>query len=133
MKVLSIQEPYASLIKEGVKVIETRSWKTKYRGELYIHTSKKKVSEDDKCIRLLKDKNLKYGCIIFKCKLTDCRYMTEKLINDIRESNKAEYECGIYKEGRYAWYLTDIEVLKEPIYVNGHLGIWNYIEEENVK
>lgn len=36
MKVLSLTEPYATLIKEGKKKVETRSWKTSYRGELYI-------------------------------------------------------------------------------------------------
>ena len=43
MKVLSLIEPWATLIKEGKKVIETRSWKTSYRGELYIHASSKKI------------------------------------------------------------------------------------------
>jgi len=42
MKVLSIIEPWATLIKEKKKYIETRTWKTSYRGELYIHVSKKK-------------------------------------------------------------------------------------------
>lgn len=40
MKVLTIKEPFASLIKDKKKFIETRSWKTKYRGELYIHAGK---------------------------------------------------------------------------------------------
>ena len=30
MKVLSLTEPYATLIKEGKKKVETRSWKTSY-------------------------------------------------------------------------------------------------------
>ena len=33
MKALTIKEPYATLIRDGVKRIETRSWKTNYRGE----------------------------------------------------------------------------------------------------
>lgn len=33
MKVLILIEPYATLIKK--KFVETRSWKTEYRGELY--------------------------------------------------------------------------------------------------
>ena len=32
MKALTIREPFASLIKEGYKKYETRSFKTKYRG-----------------------------------------------------------------------------------------------------
>ena len=37
MKVISIQEPYATLISLGKKQIETRSWNTNYRGEIYIY------------------------------------------------------------------------------------------------
>ena len=45
MKALTIREPFASLIKEGYKKYETRSFKTNYRGELYIHAGKAKVKE----------------------------------------------------------------------------------------
>ena len=45
MKVISLLEPWASLVKEEVKTIETRSWQTKYRGELYIHASKRKLTK----------------------------------------------------------------------------------------
>ena len=37
MKVLSITEPFATLIKNKKKFIETRSWKTNYRGKILIH------------------------------------------------------------------------------------------------
>lgn len=47
MKVISLLEPWASLIKENVKYIETRSWKTNYRGELYIHSSKRKLTKNN--------------------------------------------------------------------------------------
>ena len=46
MKVLSIKEPFASLIMNKKKRIETRSWKTNYRGEIYIHASKSKMNKD---------------------------------------------------------------------------------------
>lgn len=45
MKVLSLTEPYATLIKEGYKKIETRSFKTNYRGKLYIHALKTSISK----------------------------------------------------------------------------------------
>ena len=47
MKVLSLTEPFATLIKEGKKKIETRSWQTNYRGELYIHASMTKPAKSD--------------------------------------------------------------------------------------
>lgn len=131
MKVLSLIEPWGSLIKEKVKYIETRSWKTNYRGELYIHTSAKKISKKDERIQnlfnLLQDKNIKYGYIIAKCKLVDCIYMDEEFVNKIKKENPTEYMCGEYSVGRYAWILEDIKEIA-PIQAKGHLGIWNYEE-----
>lgn len=129
MKVLSIKEPFASLIKERIKTVETRSWKTKYRGEIYIHASLKKINIKDerikKLLELLPNKDMQYGHIICKCNLIDCIYMDEDYVNNIKK-NKQEYLCGHYEVGRYGWVLELIEVLKEPIPAKGHLGIWNY-------
>lgn len=99
VKVLSLREPFASLIKEKIKYVETRSWKTNYRGELYIHASLKKVGNKDERINtlmsMLKVNKFKYGYVIAKCKLVDCVYMDEEYIENIRE-NKTEYLCGHY-------------------------------------
>ena len=48
MKVLSIKEPYATLLMKKIKHIETRSWKTNYRGEIYIHVSGKTLEKQAK-------------------------------------------------------------------------------------
>ena len=48
MKVLSIKEPFATLIMDKDKMIETRSFKTNYRGELYIHASLGNVNIKEK-------------------------------------------------------------------------------------
>ena len=39
-RVLTVRQPWASLIALGVKTIETRSWRTDYRGPLVIHAGK---------------------------------------------------------------------------------------------
>lgn len=130
MRVLSIKEPFASLICEGIKHIETRSWKTNYRGEIYIHASLAKVPKNDERInclmKMLNDKELSMGKIICKCKLVDCVYMTEEYIKDMRENNEIEYLCGHYEVGRYSWILEDVEALDEKIEAKGRLGIWHY-------
>ncbi len=129
MKVVSIIEPWASLIKEKVKYIETRSWKTNYRGKIYIHASLKKVPKKDErinnLINLLNNKDFKYGHIIAEATLVDCIYMDEEFLSKIKENNQ-EYICGEYSPGRYAWVLKDIKELKKPIPAKGNLGIWNY-------
>ena len=129
MKVLSLTEPYATLIKNGIKTIETRSWKTSYRGRLYIHASSTKIPkayrENQALMSLVNNKELSYGNIICSCDLVDCIEMTDEFIDDIRKNNN-EYVTGIYAKGRYAWILKNIEILDNPIKAKGHLGIWNY-------
>lgn len=127
MKVLSIKEPFATLIKEKIKKIETRSWKTNYRGELYIHASLTKSNYQDRVelMNIVNKFEMSYGNIICKCKLVDCKYMDEKFVKEIK-NNHQEYICGEYKVGRYAWILDDIEILEHPIEAKGKLGIWNY-------
>ena len=111
MKVLSLTEPYATLIKEKKKLVETRSWKTSYRGELYIHASSTAIPKDWKndkeLMALVNNIPLNFGNIICKCNLVDCIYMTKEYVENMKINNHQEYICGIY----------------------GHLSIWNYEEE----
>jgi len=133
MKVLSIQEPFASLIKENKKTIETRSWKTSYRGELYIHASITKSdlnTKNETFLKLISTLPITPGHIICKCQLIDCVYMTEEYIENMKKNNYQEYICGYYEEGRYAWILEKIEPLKDPIPAKGKLNIWNFEKKE---
>ena len=129
MKVLSIIEPWATLIASKQKYIETRSWKTSYRGELYIHASKKLIYKKDEKIqellKLLPTQEMNYGKIICKCELVDCIYMDEKFINEIKQ-NQQEYICGYYKIGRFAWILEKMELIQPKIEAKGKLNIWNF-------
>ena len=78
MKVLTIKQPFASLIAEGYKIYEFRSWKTKYRGELLIHAG---LGVDKEAMKRFEYLNLDYpkGKIIAKCNLTDCLLVDDKL------------------------------------------------------
>ena len=101
MKVLSLTEPYATLIKKGVKTIETRSWKTNYRGKLYIHASSTRIPREYKANRelmsLVDIEELSYGNIICCCELADCILMTAPFIEEIQK-NRNELEYGILIE-----------------------------------
>ena len=126
MKVLSIKEPFATLIKDGVKIYETRSWKTNYRGEIYIHASLSlsKSERVESANKYLKSE-IKPGFILCKCELVDCIPMTDEFIKYINKET-SEYDYGLYSEGRYAWKLRVLKVLEKPIPAKGKLGIWNY-------
>ena len=129
MKVLTIREPFATLIKNKIKYIETRTWKTNYRGEIYIHAGVAKISKEIKSRKglseLYNEEELKYGYILCKCNLIDCIYMSEEFIKEEKEKNPNNFIAGRYEVGRYAWVLDNVEVIK-PIKAKGQLGIWNY-------
>ena len=125
MKVLTVKQPFASLIVSGYKVYEFRSWKTKYRGELYIHAGK---GIDKKRMEMVKDYNLDYkaGYIIGKVNLVDCIFVDEKMSEELRKLNPKVYTHDY--TGYYAWKLEDATLIDNPIEANGKLSIWNYEE-----
>lgn len=133
MKVLSLTEPFATLISSGKKCIETRSWKTNYRGPLYIHVSQTKMNEADVNRRglydILGDATFSFGYILCECELVDCVYMTEEYVEDMKKNHYQEYLCGEYKVGRYAWVLENVKPLLKPIPAKGQLNIWNYYQD----
>ena len=102
MKVLTIKQPWASLIIEGYKRFEFRSWKTNYRGELLIHAGK---SIDKEAYERLKGylKEMPLGKIIGKVELVDCIRTTPEFFRErVKEENKDIYQKSIFKE-EYAW------------------------------
>lgn len=44
MKTITIKQPWASLIVEGIKDVENRTWKTNFRGRILIHAGIEKTS-----------------------------------------------------------------------------------------
>lgn len=124
MKALTIKEPWASLIINGYKKYEFRSWRTKYRGKILIHAGLS--LEKDNAIKF-KEYNLDYtlGAIIGEATLVDCIYVDEELNNKLLDINPLVY--GISKHTRkYAWKLDNIIKYEKPIYCKGKLGLWNY-------
>lgn len=124
MKVLTIKEPWASLIISGYKEYEFRSWKTNYRGKILIHSGLS--LERDNALKF-KDYNLNYGRgeIIGEAILTDCIPVTKKFEDDLYKINPLVY--GKSEHTRvYAWRLENIVMYEKRIPCRGKLGLWNY-------
>ena len=124
MKVLTIKEPWASLIIEKYKEYEFRSWKTNYRGKILIHAG---LSFEKDMANRFKEYNLDYKCgyIIGEAELVDCIKVDEKLNNYLKELNPLVYARSNHVEN-YAWKLENIKKYDKPIPVKGKLGLWNY-------
>lgn len=124
MKVLTIKQPWATLIMSGLKEYEFRGWKTKYRGKILIHAGKsleKEYAEKFKCY------NFEYplGVILGEATLVDCVKVDENFNNELRNINPLVYGRSNHVEN-YAWKLEDVVIYEDPIPVKGQLGLWNY-------
>lgn len=121
MKALTIKEPWASLIVQGFKKYEFRSWKTNYRGKILIHAGLSKEN-----IEKFNNYNLDIssGEIVGEAYITDCILVDEKFDKALREIDSNVY-CSNHV-GLYAFKLEKIAKYDKKIKVKGRLGLWNY-------
>ena len=125
MKVLTIKQPWATLIMQGDKRFEFRSWKTKYRGELLIHAGKGIDKKSALRLRKYLPDELPAGKILGKVRLVDCIKCDEEFKNMCLKENKDVYAKSPFDE-TYAWKLDNVEVFEEPIEAKGKLSFWEY-------
>ena len=150
MKAITLWDPWASLIALGEKKIETRSWKTDYRGPLAIHAAKRpmdKIVWYEPFYSALSPMRLDHelpsmirrypGCIIATCNLVGCYPIIQEdtdceiAIADAGDHHIViagnEYYFGDYTPRRYAWMLSDIKAIV-PIPAKGFQRLWNWDE-----
>ncbi|MCP1133406.1 ASCH domain-containing protein [Paenibacillus polysaccharolyticus] len=144
MKVLSMIQPWATLLVQGETLYETRSWKTRYRGLLAIHASQKvdKQACKSELIRSLLAKNgyteqsLPTGVILATCELTNCYQVidanhTSAILDCGKVVTGEDFLLGDYSPGYFAWEIAGFRLLKHYIPTKGKLGLWEHpIDEE---
>ncbi len=101
MKALSLKEPWASLVLNGKKTIETRVWRTNYRGRLLLCASKNPKSDIS-------------GKAFATANLVEIRPMQKK------DEKKAC--CRLY-DGAYAWIISEVTPIKQ-FEIKGQLGLF---------
>lgn len=134
MKGLTLHPPWAYLVPDP-KLIETRSWSTRYRGWLAIHVGRSWHEDGRRFAR---------------------QVVVETLLRIVRETGWSELPLGVivavgriagvipterfrvpadqapfgdYGPGRYAWVLDGCRRLREPIDCPGKQGLWEVPEE----
>ena len=126
MKTLTINQPFATLIVEGLKEYEFRTWKTNYRGEILIHAGK---GVDKKAMKKYEYLGLEYpkGCIIGKATITDCIKIDDNARKILKEKNSIIYSNIIDNKdwNGYGLKLENVEKL-ENIEVCGKLSFWEF-------
>ena len=125
MKVLTIKQPWATLIMQGNKRYEFRSWQTKYRWELLIHAGKEIDKEAMKRLSKYLPKELPVEKILGKVTLVDCIKMSPEFKELLLKENRDIYTKSSFQEN-YGWQVLDVEVFEKQIEVKGHLSLWDY-------
>src|SRR5579864_9472253 len=131
MKALSLTQPWASAIALGLKQWETRSWPTKFRGQVCIHAAKGYPNYAKEFAEEKRMSDLPLGVIICVADLVGCEKTevvlgsNEGLYQANRIISKQEEEWGDYSDGRYAFQLENIKVLKIPVIAKGALNFWS--------
>jgi hypothetical protein len=133
MKALSLWQPWAVYIAAGMKRFETRSWPTDYRGPLAIHAAKRPMAEEDHELlgeyplpEPFRSRPLVFGAVVAVCQLVDVVRMDEQLCHDMDIREGREFDLGGWEPGRYAWALASVEPLREPVFVRGAQGLWEW-------
>ena len=138
----------------GSKRIETRHWPTAYRGPLAIHAAKRRVigelihygaswgwqgafdalRDGDKWVCL--NEALPFGAVVAVCTLADCRPTESFTVGELDTPRQPDWDAGhLYKwtermmgdfsPGRFAWVLTEVRPLPEPVPFVGRQGFFN--------
>jgi len=113
---LSIRQPWAALIMRGIKPIENRSWRVKYRGDLLIHASKTVDHRSMQWIqeslpgvwREIRDDIFDQGAILGSIRLMDC----------------VNHHENFWFEGPWGFVLEDPIRFEHIIPYPGKLGIF---------
>ncbi len=128
-KALSLTQPWATLVVTGAKRVETRSWRTPYRGWLGIHASKsfprwaREMCLEEPFYSALHGRRpdeLSRGALIGGVMLLDCVPTAGLEIVGISDRERA---FGDYEHGRYGWLLDQATVF-ESRPMRGALGLW---------
>ena len=120
-RALTIDAYWAWAIIHGGKCIENRTWRTNYRGELWIHAGRT-TRRDDDAIAWLKQHAPEAlpdsdaidsirGTVCGRCRLVDCF--------DIQDAPTSKWAAG-----PVCWLLGSIEPVTPPVPLLGRQGLW---------
>jgi activating signal cointegrator 1 len=152
MKILTLTQPWASLVALGAKHIETRSWSTNYRGPIAIHAGASlgpvggrdgllALCSDEPFLSVLEKAGLTgadlfaagpRGAIVAVADLVECERITPLrvqqggwLFADGRrwELSDQERAFGDYGPGRFAWLLANVRPLRSSLPYRGAQGL----------
>lgn len=149
MKAITLWQPWASAIMAGLKTVETRSWSTRYRGQLVIHAGTRRPTKREvqhlreQCTQEQWDRldfdDLPFGAALGVVDLVDCvpirttpgyppGYFADTTWHMTKGSRwpltDLERAWGWFADDRYAWCLGPPLVFDAPAEMRGKQRLW---------
>jgi hypothetical protein len=138
MKVISIWQPFASLVVHGCKVFETRGWpapQSLIGRELGIaatksinpaqraHCAQESFQLSYAATALPEWETLPRGALLGHVTLCAVEEIDEELLENVSVHEQA---FGWWEPGGYAWRLTNPVIYPEPVPIRGRQGIFDW-------
>lgn len=121
MKALTVRNPWAECIAQGVKLVENRTRPTKHRGPLAIHAGAAWASLggiDPRVEAALAGRGrFIYGAVIATVNVVDCHPAADGCCNP--------WGDHVSDAQVFHWVLDDVHRLGNPVPAKGRLGLWD--------
>ena len=130
MHAITICQPFASLIADGEKRVENRTWAVRYRGDLAIHAAAPKTSR-----RWLKEWTgelpdpMPFSAIVAVAELTHC--VPFDLVGSLIDEELQFLKTHEHASGPFCWVLERVQRLPDPIACSGQQGLWTPTEDQH--
>lgn len=111
MRTIVLRQPWASLVAEGKKTIELRTWSTRHRGPILIVAGRGVDHADAKRLGRMKEPAGVTLCIVD--------------LVDVREATRVDDDaaCCAVTPGEFAWVLANPRATKR-VSIIGRLGLY---------
>lgn len=131
MNAITISQPYASLIAQGHKFVENRTWPAPSKAigqDIAIHAGKGTQYVTRKQLA-----DYPHGCVLAIATLSLCVSRQSIIENTVYRPNELAYQTGKtwqelfshqHTEGPFCWVLTNIRKLDQPVPASGNMGLW---------
>lgn len=155
MKAISLHQPWASLVADGIKAIETRSWRAHASAigqRIAIHAAKTRSGRHAFTgrRRRVEFDDLPFGAIVATAVIDRCVQVNHIFSGPHEMSGDAAHRgmqvsespdgerfsvdrWGHFDRGRWLWILRDVERLDRPVSMPGRQGFWSLPPEITVR
>lgn len=128
MKALTIKQPYAQLIVDGIKDIENRTWPTIRRGKVLIHVSQFKIKSETNFYNIVTPEQWNNLPGYMTDDIADDNFVRSAIIGEIEIVDCIKDSKSIWAlPDHWHWIIANPVRYEQPILnVKGALSFWDY-------